>query len=97
MLAGNGKSCRIDLPAGVLSATKAAIVTDGQVLSPAMRIPGFVQTPLRQKRVRDLLPIGTTANNLVEFTRELSFTNNAPITVNATPSMKTRLSMGSDS
>lgn len=77
MLAGNGKSCRIDLPAGMLSASKAAIVSNGQVLSPAMRIPGFVANPLRMARVRDLLPIGTTANNLVEFTRENVFTNNA--------------------
>lgn len=77
MLDGSGKSCRIDLPAGMLSAQKAAIVSDGQVLSPAMRIPGFVNNPLRMKRVRDLLPIGTTANNLVEFTRENVFTNNA--------------------
>lgn len=77
MLAGNGKSCRIDLPAGMLAANKAAIVTDGQVLSPAMRVPGFVNNPLRMKRVRDLLPVGRTNNNMVEFTRELAFTNNA--------------------
>lgn len=77
MLDGNGKSCRIDLPAGMLSAHKAAIVTDGQVLSPAMRVPGFVTNPLRMKRVRDLLPIGTTGENMVEFTRENVFTNNA--------------------
>lgn len=76
MLDGSGKSARIDLPAGLLSANKA-IVTDGQVLSPAMRIPGIVNTPTRAKRVRDLLPVGTTGNNLVEFTRELTFTNNA--------------------
>lgn len=77
MLAGNGKSCRIDLPAGLLAANKAAIVTDGQVLSPAMRVPGFVNNPLRMKRVRDLLPVGTTGNNMVEFTREVSFNNQA--------------------
>lgn len=77
MLAGNGKSCRIDLPRGMLSANKAAIVSNGQVLSPAMRVPGIVANPLRMKRVRDLLPVGTTGNNMVEFTRELTFTNNA--------------------
>ena len=77
MLDGSGKSCRIDLPAGMLSAQKSAIISDGQVLSPAMRIPGFVNNPMRMKRVRDLLPIGTTANNLVEFTKENVFQNNA--------------------
>lgn len=77
LMAGNGKSCRIDLPAGMLSAQKAAIVSQGQDLSPAMRVAGIVADPLRAKRVRDLLPIGTTTNNLVEFTRENVFTNNA--------------------
>lgn len=77
MMGGNGKSCRIDLPAGMLSAQKAAIVSQGQDLSPAMRVAGVVANPLRAKRVRDLLPIGTTGNNLVEFTRENVFTNNA--------------------
>jgi HK97 family phage major capsid protein len=77
MMAGNGKSCRIDLPGGMLTAQKAAIVSQGQDLSPAMRVPGIVANPLRVKRVRDLLPIGTTAHNLVEFTRENVFTNNA--------------------
>ncbi|WP_177136840.1 phage major capsid protein [Hydrogenophaga aromaticivorans] len=77
MLDGNGKSCKISLPAGMLSASKAAIVTDGQVLSPAMRIPGYVSNPLRAQRVRDLLPVGRTSSNLVEFTRENVFTNNA--------------------
>ncbi|MDO9029758.1 MAG: phage major capsid protein [Hydrogenophaga sp.] len=77
MLDGSGKSCRIDLPPGMLSASKAAIVTDGQVLSPAMRIPGIVHNAMRMTRVRDLLPIGTTGQNMVEFTRENVFTNNA--------------------
>lgn len=77
LMAGNGKSCRIDLPPGLLSAQKAAIVTQGRDLSPAMRVPGIVANPLRSKRVRELLPVGTTANNLVEFTRENVFTNNA--------------------
>ncbi len=77
LIGGNGKSCRIDLPAGMLGASKAAIVSQGQDLSPAQRLPGIVANPLRAQRVRDLLPVGTTQNNLVEFTRELVFTNNA--------------------
>jgi HK97 family phage major capsid protein len=76
-MGGNGKSCRIDLPPGMLNAQKTAIVSQGRDLSPAMRIPGIVDTPLRAKRVRDLLPVGQTSNNLVEFTRENVFTNNA--------------------
>lgn len=77
LLSGNGKSCSIQLPEGMLAAQKAAIVSQGQDLSPAMRIPGIVNNPLRAQRVRDLLPVGTTGNNLVGFTRENVFTNNA--------------------
>jgi HK97 family phage major capsid protein len=42
-----------------------------------MRVPGIVAEPNRSLTVRDLLPVGTTGSNLVEFTRELVFTNNA--------------------
>jgi HK97 family phage major capsid protein len=77
LMGGSGNSARIDLPAGLLSFTKAAIVSQGSDLSPAMRVPGIVNTPVRTKRVRDLLPIGATGNNLVEFTREVTFTNAA--------------------
>ena len=77
LLDGSGNSARIDLPAGILQATKAAIISQGSDLSPAMRVAGIVNAPMRAKRVRDLLPVGTTGNNLVEFTREVVFTNAA--------------------
>lgn len=75
LLAGNGKSCRIDLPAGLLE--KAAIVNSGQVLAQAQRLPGMVANPLRTQRIRDLMPVGPCESNAVEFTRENVFTNAA--------------------
>ena len=77
LLKGNTTRASIELPKGMLNATKAAIVSQGQDLSPAMRMPGVVAHPLRAKRIRDLMPVGVTGNNLVEFTRENVFTNNA--------------------
>lgn len=77
LLKGSTERARIDLPAGLLAVNKAAIVSQGQDLSPAMRLPGVVAQPLRTRRVRDLLPTGRTGSNLVEFTRENVFTNSA--------------------
>ncbi len=78
LLGGSTTRARIELPHGMLeTATKAAIVSQGQDLSPAQRLPGVVANPLRSRRIRDLMPVGTTGSNLVEFTRENVFTNNA--------------------
>lgn len=77
LLKGNTTRASIELPKGMLTATKAAIVSQGQDLSPAMRLPGVVANPLRAKRIRDLMPVGVTGSNLVEFTRENVFTNSA--------------------
>lgn len=77
LLKGNTTRASIELPKGMLNATKAAIVSSGQVLSPADRLPGVVANPLRARRIRELMPVGITGNNLVEFTRENVFTNNA--------------------
>lgn len=48
-----------------------------RVLSPADRLPGVVGAPLRQLSILDVLPVGVTGSNLVEYTKEASFTNNA--------------------
>ncbi len=46
-------------------------------LTPAERVPGIVRGPDRQLIVRTLIPVYATDSNLVEFARELLFTNNA--------------------
>lgn len=48
-----------------------------QPLVPAQRIAGIQAEPQRRLRVRDLLPVGRTSSNLIEYTKEDVFTNNA--------------------
>jgi HK97 family phage major capsid protein len=58
---------------------KAIINATGQnqPLVPAQRLPGII-TPLeRRLTVRDVLPVGTTSSNLIEYVKENVFTNSA--------------------
>jgi len=48
-----------------------------QPLVPAERVPGIIMPPQRRLTVRDLLPQITTSSNLIEYARELVFTNAA--------------------
>lgn len=43
------------------------------------RLPGVIEQPLRPLSIRDLLDQGTTDSNLIEWVRELLFTNNADV------------------
>jgi len=45
----------------------------------SQRLPGVVQDPLRPLTIRNLLDSGTTNSNLIEWVRELVFTNNADV------------------
>lgn len=59
---------------------KAAIINaqgQNQPLVPDMRVPGFIMNPNRIFTIRDLMPVGRTSSNMVQYTRELVYTNNA--------------------
>lgn len=59
---------------------KTAIINatgQNQPLVPSDRLGGIITTPNRDLQIRDILPASTTSSNLVEFTRENVFTNNA--------------------
>ena len=43
------------------------------------RLPGVVEEPLRPLTIRSLLDVGTTSSNLIEWIKELLFTNNAEV------------------
>jgi len=43
------------------------------------RMPGVIEEPLRPLSIRDLLDQGTTESNLIEWVKELVFTNNADV------------------
>lgn len=63
---------RMEVKAAIINATG-----QNQPLVPAMRVPGIIHEPNRQLTIRDLLPVGTTSSNLIEYTKENVFTNNA--------------------
>ena len=50
---------------------------NSSILVSGDRLPGIIPGAFRALRIRDILPAGTTNSNMVEFTRELAFTNNA--------------------
>ena len=85
MQQGRSKFARIELKAAIVNATG-----QNQPLVPSQRVVGIVNNPNRVLTIRDLLPVGRTTSNLVEYTRENVFTNsagpqyNSPATENVT-------------
>lgn len=66
-------SLRMEVKAAIINAP----LNGSQPLVAGQRVPGIVASPDRALTVRDLLPVGTTGSNLVQFTRELVFSNAA--------------------
>lgn len=56
-----------------------------QPLSPSMRLGGMIREPDRIFRVRDLLMVGRTNSNLIEYAKENVFTNGAAPQYSASP------------
>ena len=85
MQSGRSKFARVELKAAIVNATG-----QNQPLVPSQRVVGIVNNPNRVLTIRDLLPVGRTTSNLVEFTKENVFTNsagpqyNSPATENVT-------------
>lgn len=67
-----GGTARLEVKTAIVNATG-----QNQPLVGDMRVPGIITTPNRMLTVRDLLPVGRTSSNLVQFTKENVFTNNA--------------------
>jgi HK97 family phage major capsid protein len=72
VVAGTVKSARMEVKTALVNATGAS-----QPLVPEMRVPGIVTPFTRRLTIRDLLPVGRTSSNLVQFAKENVFTNNA--------------------
>lgn len=66
---------------------KAIVNATGQnqPLSPSLRVPGIIAEPNRRLTVRDLLLVGRTTSNLIEFTKENVFSNGAAPQYEASP------------
>jgi HK97 family phage major capsid protein len=67
-----GGSARMEIKAAIVNASGAS-----QPLVQADRVQGIITNPNRIFTIRDLLPVGQTGSNMVEYTRENVFTNNA--------------------
>ena len=72
MQTGRAKFARVEIKTAIINATG-----QNQPLVPDMRVPGIVANPTRMLTVRDLLPVGRTTSNLIQYTKENTFTNNA--------------------
>ena len=77
---GGMRSARWEMKTAIINATGAS-----QPLVAADRIQGIHTTPNRFLTMRDLLPRTVTSSNLVEFTRENAFTNNAGPQIGGSP------------
>ena len=72
MAQGRSKFARLELKTAIINASGAS-----QPLVPADRQVGIIANPNRILTIRDVLPIGRTSSNLVEYTKENVFTNSA--------------------
>jgi HK97 family phage major capsid protein len=72
MAEGRSKFARVEIKTAIVNATG-----QNQPLVPSDRLTGIVTNPSRVLTIRDVLPVGLTSSNLIEFTKENVFTNNA--------------------
>ena len=81
MQEGGAGRTRMEIKTAIINATgqNQPLVQSDRDMS------GIYTTPNRNLRIRDLLPTRTTSSNLVEFTRENAFTNNAGPQVGGSP------------
>jgi len=72
MAEGRSKFARVELKAAIVNATG-----QNQPLVPSDRLTGIINNPNRILTIRDVLPVGRTTSNLIEYTKENVFTNSA--------------------
>lgn len=75
-LEGRVGRCRIEMKNTILG-EGGSPVGPIDTLVPADRLAGIVPGAFRQLRVADVIPRGVTGSNMIEYTRELAFTNAA--------------------
>ncbi len=79
----SGKSERVRMEtkfsfnASTTTGQTASPSTNSDILVPVDRLPGIIPGAFRMLRIRDVIPSSPTGSNMIEFTRELLFTNNA--------------------
>ncbi len=74
---GSASRARVEFKGDIFKTAIVNATGQNQPLVPSDRLAGIATTPNRNLRIRDVLVATPTNSNLVEFTRESSFTNNA--------------------
>lgn len=73
----SGEIQKMRVQANTITGQSGSPAVNSDTLVQADRLSGIVPGAFRSLRVKDVLPVGTTSSNAVEYTRELAFTNNA--------------------
>lgn len=79
-LAGSREKAKIEIKAAIVNATG-----QNQPLVPSDRLGGIIHNPNRVLKMRDVMTVGRTGSNLIEFAKENVFTNNAGPQVGNSP------------
>lgn len=79
-LAGKREKARIEIKTAIVNATG-----QNQPLVPSDRLSGIIHEPNRVLRMRDVMSVGRTSSNLIEYAKENVFTNNAGPQVGNSP------------
>lgn len=82
MQEGRQSRARIQIKTAIINQQP---VNTSQPLVQGDRLGGIVATPNRILHMRDLLTVGRTSSNLIEFAKENVFTNNAGPTISGSP------------
>lgn len=73
----SGGSDKMKFNANVIIGQEGSPPTNSDTIVAPHRLPGIVPGAFRLLRIADILPVGTTTSNMVQFTRELAFVNRA--------------------
>ncbi len=79
---GRQSRARINIKTAIINTQPAST---SQPLVQGQRLAGIVAPANRVLHMRDLLPVGRTSSNLIEFAKENVFTNNAGPTISGSP------------
>lgn len=73
----SGATNKMRIEANTITGQSGSPVENNDTLTQSQRLSGIIPGAFRSLRIRDVLPSGNTASNIIEYTRELAYTNNA--------------------
>ena len=73
---GRTSKARLEIKNTITGQSGSPATNSDTIVAPQRQV-GIVSGAFRTLRIRDVMPSGTTSSNLVEYTRELAFTNSA--------------------